>query len=146
MLRLPLIIVYVFFACHLLLMSSLPTQSCLECDRIFQFVPCTPHHNHFDCLHLTIGAHLLCLESITHHSFQFGLDGFEHLLPSMVQTSPFSSINSLKIWPTMKFSPTSSPPLWSSAPCLFVDKKHQTTTTSLWLNLKFGIQTIPETP
>jgi hypothetical protein len=29
----------------------------------------TPHHNHLNCFHLTIGTHLLCLESITHHGF-----------------------------------------------------------------------------
>jgi len=46
----------------------------------------------------------------------------------------------------MKFSPTSSPFLWSSAPCPFMDKGHQTIATSLWLNSKFCIQTILETP
>jgi len=46
----------------------------------------------------------------------------------------------------MNFFPTSSPPLWSSAPCPFVDKGHQTIATSLWLNPKFCIQTILETP
>jgi hypothetical protein len=45
----------------------------------------------------------------------------------------------------MKFCPTSLPPLWSNAPCHFVDKKHQTNTTSLWLNLRFCIQTISKT-
>jgi len=37
----------------------------------------------------------------------------------------------------MKFSPTSSPPPWSNAPNPFVDKKHQTIATSLWLHLNF---------
>jgi hypothetical protein len=46
----------------------------------------------------------------------------------------------------MKFSFTSSPSPWSNAPCPFVDKGHQTIATSLWLNLKFCIQTILETP
>jgi hypothetical protein len=45
----------------------------------------------------------------------------------------------------MKFSPTSLPPLWSNAPCAFVDKRHQTIATSLWVNLKFYIQTISKT-
>ncbi len=71
--RLSLIIAYVFFTCHLSSMSSLLTQSCLGCNWIFRFTPCAPHNNHLDCLHLTMGAHLLCLESITDHSFQFGL-------------------------------------------------------------------------
>jgi hypothetical protein len=44
----------------------------------------------------------------------------------------------------MKFSPTSLPPLWSIAPCPFVNKGHQTY-TSLWLHLKFCIQVILET-
>jgi hypothetical protein len=37
--RLPLIIAYVFFTCHLSSMSSFLTQSCLGCNRIFQFTP-----------------------------------------------------------------------------------------------------------
>jgi hypothetical protein len=86
-----------------------------------------------------MGAHLLCLESIT-HNFQFGPKGFEHLLPSMVLVLPFSSKKISRIWPTMKFCPTSSPPLWSNAPC------HHTITTSLWLHKKFHIQTILKTP
>jgi hypothetical protein len=45
----------------------------------------------------------------------------------------------------MKFSSTSSPPSQSNAPCPFVDKGHQTIATSLWLNLKICIQTIPKT-
>ncbi len=89
--------------------------------------------------------HLLCLESITHRSFQFEREGFKHLLPSMVQALPFFLTNSSRIWPTMKFSPTSSPLLLSSAPCLFMDKGHQTITTNLWLNPKFYIQTISKT-
>jgi len=52
----------------------------------------------------------------------------------------------LRIWLTMKFSPISSPPLWFSAPWPFVNKGHQTIRTSLWLNPKFCIQTILETP
>ncbi len=130
--RLPLIIVYVFLACHLSSMSSLPTQSRLECDRIFRFAPCTPHHNHLDYLHLTTGAHFLCLESIAYHR----LEGFECLLPSIVQASPFYSTKFSRIWPTMKFSLTSSPALWSNVSCLFVDKRHQTIATSLWLKSK----------
>jgi hypothetical protein len=63
----------------------------------------------------------------------------------MVQASPFSLTNSSKIWPTMKFSPTSLPLMWSKAPCPFVDKGHQTIITSLWLNPKIFIQTILET-
>ncbi len=106
----------------------------------------TPHYNHLDYLHPTMGAHLLCLESITHHSFQFGPKGFECLLPSMVQASPSFLTYSLRIWPTMNFFPTSSPPSWSNAPCLFVDKGHQTITTSLWSHLKFCIQTISKNP
>jgi hypothetical protein len=46
----------------------------------------------------------------------------------------------------MKFCPTSSPPLWCKTPYLFVDKWHQTIVTSLWLNMKICIQTIPKTP
>jgi hypothetical protein len=63
----------------------------------------------------------------------------------MVQALLFSLTNSLRIWPTMKFSPTSLPPLWFNAPFHFVDKRHQTIATSLWLNPKFCIKTIPET-
>ncbi len=47
-----------------------------------------------------------------------------------------------KNWPTMNFFPTSLPPSWSNAPCPFVNKGHQTIATSLWLKLKFCIQTI----
>jgi uncharacterized Ntn-hydrolase superfamily protein len=46
----------------------------------------------------------------------------------------------------MKFSPTSLPPLWSGAPCPFVDKGHQIIATNLWMNPKFCIQTILKTP
>ncbi len=46
----------------------------------------------------------------------------------------------------MKFSPTSSPPLWCNVPCPFMDKGHQTIITSLWLNSKFCTQTILENP
>jgi hypothetical protein len=93
-----------------------------------------------------MGAHLLCLKSIKHHDFQFGPKGFELFFPSMVQALPFFWTNfSSKIWPTMKFFPTSSPPLWSNAPCPFVDKGHQTIAISLWLHLKFCIQTILKT-
>ncbi len=144
--RLPLIIAYVFFACDMSLVSFLPTQLCLGCDQIFRFAPCAPHHNHHDHLHPTMGAHFLCLESITHHNLQFKLKGFKCLLPSMVQSLPFSLTNSSRIWPTMKFSPMSSPLRWSNAPCPFVDKGHQTIATSLCLNPKFCIQTILKTP
>jgi hypothetical protein len=54
----------------------------------------------------------------------------------MVQTSPFFLTNFLRIWPNMKFSPISFPPLWFNAPCPFVDKGHQTIVTSLWLHVK----------
>jgi hypothetical protein len=91
-----------------------------------------------------MGANLLCLKSITHHDFQFGPKGFELLFPSMVQALP-SSTNSSKIWPTMNYFPTSLPPMWSNAPCPFVDKRHQTIATSLRLHLKFFIQTNLET-
>jgi len=63
----------------------------------------------------------------------------------MVQALPSSSTNSLKVWPTMKFSPTSLPPLWSNAPYPFADKRRQTIATSLWLHQKIFIQTILET-
>jgi hypothetical protein len=63
----------------------------------------------------------------------------------MVQALPSSSTNSLKVWPTMKFSPTSLPLLWSNAPYPFADKRRQTIATSLWLHQKFFIQTILET-
>ncbi len=106
---------------------------------------CASHHNHLDCPHLTMGGHLLWLESITHHGFQFGLEGLECLLPSMVLISSSPLRNSSRIWPTMKFSPTSLPPLWSNAPCPFMDKRQQTIVTSLWLNPKFCIQTILKT-
>jgi hypothetical protein len=91
-----------------------------------------------------MGTHLLCLESITHHNFQFGLEGFKCLLPSMVHALPFFSTNFSRIWPTMNFFSTSLPPLWYSAPCPSVDKGHQTIATSLWLNPKFCSQTILE--
>ncbi len=91
--RLPLIITYVFFTCYLSSVSSLQTQSCLGCNWIFWFACGAPHHNHPDYLHPTMGAHLLCLESITHQDFQFGLEGFELLLPSMVQGLPFFLTN-----------------------------------------------------
>ncbi len=133
---LQLIIAYVFFTCHSFSMFSLVIQWCFGWDQIFQFAPCAPHHNHPKYFLLIMGAHLLCLESITHHSFQFGPKGFECFLPSMVQTSPSSWTNFLKIWPTMKFFPTSLPPLWSSAPCPFMHKRHQTIATSLWLHKK----------
>ncbi len=80
--KLPLIIANAFFAYHLSSVFSPPTKSCLGCNWIFQLAPLAPHHNYPNCFHLTMGAHLLCLESIT-HNFQFGLEGFEHL-PSMV--------------------------------------------------------------
>jgi hypothetical protein len=115
----------------------------LGCDQIFQFAPCAPHHNHPDYLHSTMGAHLLCSKSITHHNLQFGLKGFKRLLPSMVQSLLFYSTNSSRIWPTMKLSPTSLPPMWSNAPCPFVD---QTIATNLCMNPKFCIQTILKTP
>ncbi len=134
-----LIVAYVLLASHPSSMSYPPIQSCLGCDWIFWFTPFAPHHNH-----PTMGTNLLCLESITHHGFQFGLKGFECLVPSMVQASPFSLTNYSKIWPTMKFSPTSSPLLWSSALCPFVNKGHQIIVTNLWLNPKFCIQTIPK--
>jgi hypothetical protein len=54
----------------------------------------------------------------------------------MVQASPFSLTNYSKIWPTMNFLPTSLPPSWSNAPCLFMDKKHQTIAISLWLHFE----------
>ncbi len=146
MLLLPLIIAYVFFTCHPFSVSSPLIQSCFGCNRIFQFAPCAPHHKHPNYLHLTMGAHLLCLKSITHHNFEFGSKGFKHLFPSMVQTLPSTWTNFLRIWPTMKKFPTSLPPLWSNAPCFFVHKGHQTIATSLWLHPKFCIQTTLETP
>jgi len=143
--KLPLIITYALPTYHSSWVSSPPTQSCLGCDIIFWFTPCTPHHNHHNCLHPTMGTHLLCLESITHHNFQFGPKCFKCLLPSMVQISPSFSTNSLKFWPIMKKIPTILPPLWSILPSLFVDKGHQTIVISLWPHLKFCIQTIPKT-
>jgi len=62
--KLPVIVAYMFPTYHPSWMSSSPTQWCLGCDRTFQFAPYTPHHNHLDCLHPTMGTHLLCLESI----------------------------------------------------------------------------------
>jgi hypothetical protein len=83
----------------------------------------------------------------THNTPQLPIwpKGFECLLPSMVQASLSSSTNSLRIWPTMKFSPTSLPPLLANAPCPFMDKGHQTIATSLLLHSKFCIQAILET-
>ncbi len=135
-----LIVAYMLFNYHPSSISSPPTQLCLGCNWIFWFAPCAPHHNHS-----RMGTHLLWLESIRHHGFQFGLEGFNCLFPSMVQASLFSSINFLKIWPTMKFSPMSSSPLLSNALGLFVNRKHQTIVTNLWLNTKFYIQTILKT-
>jgi hypothetical protein len=71
-------------------------QLCLGWNQFLKFTPCTPHHNHPNYLHLTMGINLLCLESITHHGFQFGTKDFEHLLPAMVQASPSFSANSSK--------------------------------------------------
>jgi len=90
--RLPLIIVYMFFTYHPFLVSSSLIQLCLGCDWSFDFTPCTSHHNH-----LTMETHLLWLESITHHGFQFGLKGFERLFPSMVQASLYFLTNSSRI-------------------------------------------------
>jgi len=95
---LPFIVAYVFLTYHPFSMSSLATQSCLGCNWIFQFAPCAPHHSHPNCFHPTMGVHLLCLESITHHYLQFGPKGFELLFPSMVQAS-FSLTNSRKFGP-----------------------------------------------
>jgi hypothetical protein len=103
--KLPLIVAYVFLAYHLFWVFSSPIQSCLGCNQIFRFTPYAPHQNHLDFLHPIMGAHLLCLESITHHNFQFGLRKFEHLIPFMVLISISSSRNSSRIWPAMKFSP-----------------------------------------
>jgi len=69
----------------------------------------------------------------------------QNILHPKVQVSSFSLTKFSKIWPTMNSFPTSLPPSWSNAPCPFVDKGHQTIPTSLWLNLKFCIQTIPKT-
>ncbi len=91
---------------YIMIITCITTQWCLGCDWIFQFVPYTPHCNHPDCIHLLMGTHLLCLESIRHYGFQFGAKGFEHLFTSMVLISPFFLRNSLKIWPTMIFFPT----------------------------------------
>jgi hypothetical protein len=117
----PLIVAYVFIAYHLFWVFSSPTQSCLGYNQIFRFTPYTPHQNHLDFPHPIMGAHLLCLESITHHNFQFRLKGFEHLIPFMVLVLIYSSRNSSRIWPTMKFFPTSLPILWSNVPCHFMD-------------------------
>jgi len=79
--RLPLIIIYVLLACRSFLVSSPLIQSFLGCDQIFWFTPWAPHHNHPDCLHPTMGTHLLCLESITHPTFNLGqkvLSAFFH--------------------------------------------------------------------
>ncbi len=208
--RLPLIVVYMFFTCHLSLLFSPLIQLCLGCDWNFWFTPYAPHHNNPNCFHLTMEAclfvtifmghdltiivvlnllfiglygidmdviHLLvmfehqccvhyldtnviclfvlfkhkccvsihivyiwklctwlpclnnawhlcvndinpwnnrfrtyleqtheaykfvmlCLESITHHGFQFGLKDFKRLLPSMVQALLSSSTNSSRI-------------------------------------------------
>jgi hypothetical protein len=64
--RLPLIVAYMFFACHLYLFFSLLIQLCLGCDLIFWFTPCAPHHNHLDCIHLTMGTHLLITNFMGH--------------------------------------------------------------------------------
>ncbi len=143
--RLPLIVAYMFFIYHPSSMSSSTIQSCLGSNWIFQFTPCAPHHNHPNYFHPTMGAHLLCLKSITCHNFQFGPKGFELFFPSMVQASPSFFMKFSKMWPTTKKFLTSSPPLWSNTPCPFVDKGHQTFAISLWLHLKIFIQTILET-
>ncbi len=97
----PLIVAYVFLICHPFSMPSLM----VGCDWIFQFTPCTPHHNHPNHFHLTTRTHLLCLESITHHNFQFWLKGFECLFPSMVQALFFYLTNSSKFSPPWNFLP-----------------------------------------
>ncbi len=121
--KLPLNVAYVILAYHSSWMTSLPIQWCLRCNWTFRFTPYATHHDHLNCFHLTMGAHLSCLECIKCHDFQFGWEGFKHLLPSMVLVSPFSLRNSLRIWPTMKFCPTSLPPSWSNMPCPFVNKR-----------------------
>ncbi len=88
-----------------------------------QFTPYAPHHNHPNCLHLIMGAHLPCLESIKCHDFQFGQKYFNYLFPSVVLILPSSSRNSFKIWPTMKFCPTSPSPPWSNVPSSFCGQK-----------------------
>jgi hypothetical protein len=52
-----------------------------------------------------MGTHMLYLESITHHKFQFGRIGFKHLFPSMVLVWPFSLRKSSRSWPTIKKFP-----------------------------------------
>ncbi len=71
-------------------------QLCLGCDQFFWFTYMHTTHNHLNYLHSTMGVNLLCLESITHHGFQFGPKKIEHLFPSMVQALPFFSTNSSK--------------------------------------------------
>ncbi len=61
MLRLPLIVAYMFSIYHPSSVSSLTIQLCLGSNRIFQFTPCAPHHNHPNYFHPTMGAHSLCL-------------------------------------------------------------------------------------
>ncbi len=129
--KLPPNIVYVLPVYHFSWMASSPIQWCLRCNWTFQFTPYTTHHNHLNCLNPTMGAHLSCLEFIKCHGFQFGWEGFKHFLPSMVLVSPFSSKNSLRIWLTMKFCPTSLPPSWSNTPCPFANKRFHIVTISL---------------
>jgi hypothetical protein len=107
--RLPLIVVYMFFTCRPSLMSSLPTQLCLGCNQIFRFAPCAPHHNHLDYFHLTMGTHLLCLKSITHHGFQFGLKwrapksrGETHLRVSQSQVAESWDLKARSRLPTLE--------------------------------------------
>jgi hypothetical protein len=80
--------IYVIFIYHCFWVSSPPTQWCLGCNQTFQFAPRAPHHNHHDYLHVIHVTQLLCLESIKCFNFQFGKEGFEPFLPSMVPTTP----------------------------------------------------------
>jgi len=89
--KLPSIVAYVFIAYHLFWVFSSPIQSCLGCNQIFWFTSYAPYQNHLDYLHPIMATRLLCLGSITHHNFQFGLKGFEHLIPFMVLVSIFFS-------------------------------------------------------
>jgi hypothetical protein len=103
--KLPPNVTYAFFAYHSSLMSSPPIQWWLGCDWTFWFAPYAPHQNHPNFFHRTMGAHLMYFKSIRCYGCQFGWEGFERLLTSMVLILPPSLRNFSKIWPTMKFCP-----------------------------------------
>jgi hypothetical protein len=118
----------------------------MGCDWIFRFTPCAPHHNHPDYFHLTMGAHLLCLESITHHDFQFGLEDLSVFFHPWCKPRLFIRPILRKFDPRWIFLPQSHHLYGLMHLVLLWIKDIKPFATSLRLNPKFCIQTILETP